>query len=222
MRLIRMADPGKAAFNSLGRTLVLSLVIPLVAIQGLLHLGLAPLLVIGIATVFPLIELVLEVRHTHRVGFISIVAIAGIVFGFGLSYVTGNAVFPVLKDSAFTFVFGLLFLGSLLTPRPLIYRLNLDMAGGTPAGRDAAIALWEKPHVRRAFRIMSAVWGLGLISDAAVRAIVSFTQPLSTAAALSPFISVVVFGGLIGWNMLYVRLMRRRAAALAAGAPAAA
>ncbi len=211
-----MPDPGKAAFNSLGRTLVLSLVMPLVVIQGLLHLGVAPVLVIGIATLFPLVELVLEVRHTHRVGFISIVAIAGIVVGFGLSYVTGNAVFAVLKDSAFTFVFGLLFLGSLLTPRPLIYRLNLDMSGRTPDARAAAIALWEKPQVRRAFCIMTAVWGLGLIADAVLRVIVSLTQPVATAAALSPVISVAAFGGLIGWNMLYVRLMRRRAAAFGA------
>ena len=206
-------DPGRTAFNSLGRTLVLSVVVPLILIQVLLHLGLAPLLVLAIATLPPLYELVLELRHTKRVGFISLVSLVGIVAGFGLAYITGNAVFAVLKDSAFTFIFGCLFLGSLFTERPLIYRLNLDMSGGTPAGRAAATALWEKPHVRRAFRIMTAVWGLGLITDALVRVLIGLTLPIATVASLSPAITVVAFGGLIGWNMFYVRLLRRRAAA---------
>ena len=130
-------------FNSLYRTLGLSLVLPLIAIQVLLHRGVSPIIALGAATVFPLAEMVYEIVQTKRVGVIAIVSLAGIVVGFGLSFATGNAIFALLKDSLLTGVFGLLFLGSLLTSRPLIYRLNLDLAGSNPTALAAAEALWS-------------------------------------------------------------------------------
>jgi hypothetical protein len=152
--------------------------------------------------------MMLEFGQTKRIGIIAIVALAGIVTGFALAFVTGNGIFAVLKDSAFTFVFGLFFLGSLLTKRPLIYTLNLDLAGADAAARAEGAALWEKPAARHAFRVMTIVWGIGLMLDAIVRVAVTLSVPLATAAALSPVISLIAVGGLIAWTARYVRARR--------------
>ena len=166
------------------------------------------------ATVFPLAEMAYEALHVKRIGLIAIVSLTGIVAGFGLSFATGNAIFALLKDSLFTAVFGVLFLGSLATSRPLIYRLNLDLAG-TEAARAANEALWERPEARRAFRLITIVWGAGLLFEAALRVVVALTLPIATATSLSPIIAVVVIGAILVWTVRYVRL--RRAAAARAG-----
>lgn len=205
-------------FNSLYRTLGVSLVLPLIAIQALLHRGVSPVIALAIAAIFPLGEMVYEATQTKRLGVIAIVSFIGIVVGFGLSFATGDAIFALLKDSLFTCVFGLLFLGSLATARPLIYRLNLDLAGADPVARAASEALWERPAARQAFRLMTLVWGMGLLFEAVARVVVAFTLPLASATAASPVIAVVVIGCLLAWTVLYARARRAAAArTLAAG-----
>ena len=206
-------------FNSLYRTLGLSLVLPLIAIQVLLHRGVSPIIALGAATIFPLAEMVYEIVQTKRVGVIAIVSLAGIVAGFGLSFATGNAIFALLKDSVFTGVFGLVFLGSLLTSRPLIYRLSLDMAGADPQARAKGEALWELPAARQTFRLITVVWGVGLLLEAGARVYAALTLPVATATSVSPIISVVVIGATLLWTVRYTRA--RRAAGARAGIPMA-
>jgi hypothetical protein len=143
--------PAAPRFQSLYRTLALSLVLPLIVIQVLLHRGISPVIALAVATVFPLIEMAYEAATTKRVGLIAVISLIGIIAGFGLSFATGNAVFALLKDSLFTAVFGFIFLGSLATPRPLIYRLNLDMAGTSPVISVVVIGMilaWTVLYVR--------------------------------------------------------------------------
>lgn len=205
------SSPGPP-FGGLYRTLSVSLVIPLIVIQVLIHRGVAPVIALAVATVFPLGEMIYEAVNAKRVGLIAIVSFTGIVVGFGLSFATGNAIFALLKDSLFTTVFGLLFLGSLLTPRPLIYRLNLDLAGTDPAARAGAEALWERPGAEGVFRLLTFVWGAGLVLEAAIRVAVALTLPIATATSLSPVIAVVTIGAILVWTVLYVRAVRRAAA----------
>jgi hypothetical protein len=54
--------------------------------------------------------------------------------------------------------------------------------------------------------------------DATVRIAVTLTVPLATAAALSPVISLIAFGSLGVWTVLYVRARRAAAAAAATAA----
>jgi hypothetical protein len=172
---------------------------------------------LAVAAIFPLGEMAYEGVQTKRVGVIAGVSFIGIAVGFALSFATGNAIFALLKDSFFTGVFGLLFLASLATPRPLIYRLNLDLAGADTAARAASAALWERPAARRVFRLMTLVWGVGLLLEAGTRVGAAFALPIASATALSPLIAIVAIGGLLAWTVLYTRA--QRAAATRASAP---
>ncbi len=198
--------------NGLVRNLALSVVLPLVVIQWQLRSGASPLQALTFAALFPVLEMVIEVAQTKRVGIIAIVALVGIVSGLGLAYATGNAAFALLKDSVFTGLYGLAFLGSLLTEKPLIYRLNLELAGTNPAARAEAAALWERAPVRRSMRLMTLVWGIGLIVEALARVVAVSTLPIASATALSPVIQVVIFGALTLWTILFVRAKRRASA----------
>jgi hypothetical protein len=204
--------PPPPRFQALYRTLGVSLVLPLIVIQVLLRHGVSPVMALAAGTVFPLGEMAYEAVTAKRVGVVAAVSFAGIAVGFSLSFATGNALYALLKDSVFTGVFGLIFLGSLFTPKPLIYRLNLDLAGADPAARAASEALWERPGARQTFRLITLVWGAGLVFEAMARVVAASTLPIGTATAASPIIAVVVIGGLLAWTVLYVRAVRRRAA----------
>jgi intracellular septation protein A len=206
-------DHSAPRFGALYRTLGLSIGAPLVVVEVLLHLGRSPTVALACGALFPLADLVYGVVRSRRLGAIPALSFVAIVAGLGLAFATGNALFAILKDSLFTTVFGLVFLGSLLGPRPLIFQLNRDLAGEDAGALAAIDALWERPAARQAFRLMTLVWGVGLLLEASVRVVVALTLPVTTAAALSPLIPVAVIGGLLVWTVRYVRARRAAAAA---------
>ena len=202
-------------FRGLYRTLIVSLALPLIVIQVLLHHGTPAVIALSAGTIFPLGEMAYELARTKRVGIIAAASFIAIAIGVGFSFATGNALYMLVRESLVTFAFGMLFLGSLLTSRPLIFRLNLDLAAHDSAARAAAEALWERPPARRTFRLITVVWGVGLLLDAVARVVVAFSLPIAAAAAASPAIAFVTIGALIAWTVLYVRAVRRSAAARA-------
>lgn len=199
-------------FGGLYRQLGLTVVGPLAAVEVLLHRGVAPATAYAVAAVFPLVEIGWEAVGARRVGILPAISLLAIVAGLGLTFATGDARFAILKDSVFTLVFGLVFLGSLARPRPLIFRLNQDLAADD-AARAGFEAIWERPDGRRAFRLLTLVWGVGLVGEAVARVICVLVLPLGTAAALSPVLPLVAIGGLTVWTVRYSRARRRAAAA---------
>lgn len=197
-------------FSGLYRMLALDVVLPLIVVQAALRFGLSPVVALAIAALFPLADTVIGFVQARTVSIIGAVSLVAILTGIGLAVVTGNARFAILKDSAFTFVFSLLFLASLASSRPLIFRLNaqmLDAAGATAFER----AWTERPAVRKTFRFMTLVWGLGLLLEALLRVAASFTLPVRAAAAASPWIAFVCVGGLIVWTIRYAKARRHAA-----------
>ncbi len=60
---------------------------------------------------------------------------------------------------------------------------------------------------------MTAVWGVGLLTEAAARIVAAFTLPPATSTLVSPTIAIAAFGALIAWTVAYTRALRRRGAA---------
>jgi len=203
-------QPRISRFSGLYRMLALDVVLPLIVVQASLRAGLSPVLALSLAALFPLADAILGIIAARSVNVIAGVSLLAILIGIGLAFMTGNALFAILKDSVFTLVFGLLFLGSLGASRPLVFRLNRQML--EPPGAAALDRAWdERAAVRHTFRLMTWVWGLGLLSEALLRVIAGFALPVARAAAVSPWISFVFVGGLIAWTVLYVRSRRKAA-----------
>jgi len=159
-------------------------------------------------------------RRAEALGIIVLITFA---LGIAASYLTGNARFALAKDSVLTGGVGLVFLLSLLAARPVMYLMIRQMVThGDPAKASALDARWDSsPGFRSTQRLMTGVWGAGLLADAAVRLVLIMMLPVSTAAAASTGILIATFVLLIAWTRLY---LPRRAARLqeAAAAPATA
>jgi len=205
----RIAAP-RARFGPLYRSLVVNVALPLIAVQVLLHRGVPAVPALAIAAAFPLADALRELWRARRVAALPALALAAIVFGIGTSLVSGNPAFAVAKESIVTAVLGVAFLGSLAARRPLIFHITKDFsAGDDAAGRARWDALWDVPQARRAFRLITAVWGVGLLIEASLRVVVAFALPPATSTIASPAIAIVALAALIGWTSVYTRTVRR-------------
>ena len=151
---------------------------------------------------------VLSVVRTGKVNAVALCVLGGLAVGVALSVVTGDPRFGVAKDSLYTGVFGGVMLASLVMPRPLMFHLIRPFAteDGDPAKVEEWNRSWGSRLFRRCMSVMTAVWGIGLLVEAAGRiAIVYGGASLDLAAALSPVLTAVVLIGLMGWTAGYGR-----------------
>jgi hypothetical protein len=200
-------------FGPLYRSLIVSVALPLITVQVLLRTGTRPVTALAIAAIFPFADAVIGLARKRTFDPIAILSLIAIVVGIGTSSITGNAGFAVAKDSLFTIVFGLIFLGSLAAPRPMIFQLGRQFAtGGDPAAAAAWDARWSQPGFRRTVRLITVVWGCGLLLEAMLRIVAAFTLPVTTSTIISPVLQVVTFAALILWTTRYTRAVRRRLA----------
>jgi hypothetical protein len=207
-------------FGGLYRSVIINVGLPFVTLQWLLRTGTPAVTALAIAAIFPLAEAIFTLVRNRRFDPIALLSLIAIVAGLATSALSGNAAFLLAKESVFTGVFGAVFLGSLAAPRPLIFTLGKQFS----TARDpAAMAAWEtrweaRPGFRRVVRIMTVVWGAGLLLEAVVRVGVAFTLPVVIASVVSTALQAVVLGSLIFWTAAYVRVAQRRVATAEAAA----
>jgi hypothetical protein len=159
------------------------------------------------------------VRH-RRVDAVGVLVLAGIVVGAILGLVSHNAKLVLDEGSVPTAVFGLVCLGSLATPKPLIYRLALEFIGPDSRQGREFTGLWQYREFRHVFRVMTIVWGAAYVAEAAARVVIVQNTSAGTALAISKALPYAVAGVLVLWTVGYGRQQKRRGERLAAAAAA--
>jgi hypothetical protein len=139
-----------------------------------------------------------------------------VLFGFGAgllaSLLLGGSAFVLkVRDSAFTALFGLGCLASLLSARPVMFYIGRALSAGDDQAKLAAYEeLWAMPTAPRTFRLITAAWGVGLMAEAGARVILAEVLPTGPFLAVSPALAGVVMGGLFGFTVWFSRRARRR------------
>ena len=72
------------------------------------------------------------------------------------------------------------------------------------------------PIGRHTFRVLSVVWGIGLVVEASARLTLADMLPTGTFLAVSPFITATVIGGLFAFTVVYTKRTQLESAALMA------
>ena len=207
------ADHFTPRFGPLYRSLIVSVALPLIAVQVLLRTGTPAVTALAIAAIFPFGDALVTLVRKRRFDPIAVLSLIAIVVGIGTSGITGDAGVAVAKDSLFTLVFGLIFLGSLGASRPMIFVLGKQFAtGGDPAAAAAWDARWALAPFRRTVRLITLVWGCGLLLEAVLRVVAAFSLPVTTSTIVSPVLQVITFAALILWTTNYTRAVQRRLA----------
>lgn len=159
----------------------------------------------------PIVWSIVEFARHRRVDALSVLVLAGIVLSLLAFFGGGGPRMLQLREKLVTGVVGVAFLFSALIRRPLIYeiaRASLMRRGGG-AELDRMHALRDDPMFRRSMTVMTVVWGLGLIVDVAIAAVLVFTLTIKQYLVVNPIEGYAVLGALSAWTWWYSR--RRQA-----------
>jgi hypothetical protein len=157
---------------------------------------------LAVVLVFPVAEIVFERVRRGRFDPIGIIALVGISLGLvGAVAFNGNATMLKVRESMLTGVFGVVCLVSLAARRPaMFYMGRLFATGGDPARMAEFNEIWDLPTVARRFRVVTAVWGVALVAEAAFRTVLAMTIPTQSFLVISQVVNWAVLGGLLWFS----------------------
>jgi hypothetical protein len=108
---------------------------------------------------------------------------------------------------------------SLRAAKPLIYRFAVELLGPqTPKGREV-VGAWQYPGFRRAFRVITAAWGVAYLIETAARLVVVETTSTGIALLFSKLVPYVFALALSVWTVAYGEQEKKKAEQLAAAEP---
>jgi hypothetical protein len=206
----------RSRVRQIAMILVFDLIGPLVTFSLLRSNGMSTVAALIISGVFPALGIAVGGLVDRRLDIIGVVVLAGLVVGTVLGLVSGNARLYLLEGAVPSLVFAVACLGSLRASKPLIYRFAVELIGpDTPKGRDV-IGAWRHPGFRRAFRVITAAWGIAYLIEVVARLVV--VEVTSTGMALlfskvMPYVCAVI---LSIWTLGYGEHEKKKAEQLAA------
>ncbi|MCY7303154.1 MAG: hypothetical protein LH654_08990 [Thermoleophilia bacterium] len=200
-------------------SLALDVVVPVVAYQGLIHvLGMARVPALVLSGAFPAANVVRRYVQHRRVDPIGVIVLVSILVGAVLSLVSGSEKLTLLRESFLTAAFGLAFLVSLVFGRPIMFLLVRQFVAREDEQQLSEWdGLWEDvPPFRRVMRQMTAVWGIALLSEFALKVVMIETLSTDLVQAISGPLILVLTAVLIVATIRWGRRVRERGAEPAA------
>jgi hypothetical protein len=161
-----------------------------------------------------------QFARQRRIDIIGVVVLFGFTVGVvGSTLLGGNAYVLKVRDAFLTAAFGIVCVITVFTQdRPAFFYLSRYFSAGTDKEKVSAFnRLHEVPAGRHAFRVLSVVWGIGLVVEAASRLTLADLLPTGTFLAVSPFITASVIGALFAFTVVFTK----RAQLLAGATPPA-
>jgi hypothetical protein len=166
----------------------------------------------------PILWSVGQLIWSRKLDTLSLLVIAGISLSLVATLLGGSPRLLLVRESLITGIFGLIFLGSLLFPKPLMFYIVKTTITKQGLSEEAFASRWSIPGFRFTFYLMTVVWGAGLLVEATVKIILAFTMPTGLFLVVSPIISYGIYFGLLGWSILYGNQRRKAGERLAAAA----
>ncbi len=169
----------------------------------------------------PILWSIVEFVRNRKIDALSLLVIAGIALSL-LAFVGGGSVkFLQLRENLVNGLIGLVFLGSVVIGKPLIYQLARAGMQRKPGQSDELAKfeqLRDKPGFKRSMVIMTLVWGWGFVGATAVACALVFLLPIKTYLIVGPIVGNGIVGLIALWTFWYVRESKRRGAEAAKAA----
>jgi len=204
-------SPAKGGrLRSIATIVIFDVAAPLAAYSLLRSAGMTAVTALLLSGVFPALVVTIGAVRNRRLDVVGALVLAGIVVGAVLGLLSHSTRLLLVEGSVPTAVFAVACLGSLRARRPLMFSLALEFTGpDTANGREMA-RLWEYEGYRRVFRVITAVWGVGFLLEAALRVVIVYHTSTGTALASStvtPFLWVAL---LSAWTVAYGARHKKR------------
>lgn len=159
----------------------------------------------------PILWSLVEFARHRRLDMLSMLVLGGIVLSLLAMLGGGGPRFLQLREKLVTGVIGLAFVGSALIGKPLVYELaRATMRRKSEKEAQEFEALQVHDGFRRTMRLMTWVWGLGLVADVAVSVVLVFELTIREYLIVNPILGYATMGGLTLWTFLYGRRAKQR------------
>jgi hypothetical protein len=206
--------------RSIAMIVIFDVAAPLAAYSLLRSAGLTAVTALLLSGVFPAVGVAIGVIRHHRLEVVGALVLTGILVGTILGLVSHSTRLVLAEGSVPTAVFGVACLVSLRARRPLMFGIALEFTGpDTAAGREMT-GLWQYEGYRRVFRVISMVWGIGFLAEAAARIVIAYNTSTGTALASSKATPFVWAAVLSAWTVAYGTHQKKKGERLAAAAAA--
>jgi hypothetical protein len=178
--------------------LVLDIGAPIGLYYGLRGAGVSNLVALGAGALVPAVGVIVQLITRRRLDGVGGVVVVSVLATIALSLITDNPRFLLAREGFITALWGLWFLATLRAgpgKRPAAFRLARPlMEGRSSFGRASWDELWARePAFGRIWRVSTVMWGAGLLVDAALRVLMSYTLPVSVVPGLGGALWPVTF-----------------------------
>ncbi len=200
-------------------TILLNIVAPIVVYDVAVAQGVADVPALLLSGIPPLLEMLGTIALRRHADEFSVLVLILIALSVVVALLGGDARLLLLRESAVTGLFGLVLLGSLLTPRPLMFLFGRRFAtDGTREGVAWWNGLWQHPQFRRMQRQLTTMWGVTLLLEAVVRGLLTYRLPVGTMVVVNNVVPTVVIVVLVTVTIMWGRRARAAGARRAAEA----
>ena len=164
------------------------------------------------SSVPPMLWAIAEFIRRRQLDAVSVLVLSGIALSLLAMIGSGSARFLQLRENLVTALIGLVFLGSVVMGRPLIYYLaRAGIQRSAPEQAAAFEALRHTPYFYRAMTIMTLTWGIGLLLSTAVACVLVFSISIHDYLIVQPIVGYGTMGLLVLWTLGYRRSLQKRA-----------
>ena len=176
--------------------------------------SISPFVALVASGVPSLIHSLVGISRRKRVDFLAGIALTAIVISIIITVLGGDPKIYLIRESFFTVAFALVLLVSLALPRPFMFYMARHFAAGNDPAHVARFdLLWQQDErVRCGMRLLTAVWGVGFLLEAAIRITLVLTLSTEQFLAVSPFVIYGITALLVLWTLSRGRGSRKRSA----------
>jgi hypothetical protein len=178
--------------------LVLDVGAPIGLYYGLRAAGLSNLVALGAGAIVPAVGVIIQLVTRRRLDGVGGVVVVSVLATIVLSVITDSPRFLLARDGFLTALWGLWFLATLRagrSRRPAAFALARPlMEGRRPFGTASWDDVWARePAFQKIWRMSTVIWGVGLLIDAVLRVLMSYTLPVGTVPGLGGALWPVTF-----------------------------
>jgi hypothetical protein len=200
----------KDILRSILTTLLINGALPLLVYE-LLRSHLTSISALSIATLIPLLDNLYSLIKHRKLDVFAVFMLISFILGLLMVTMGGSERLLLIRESFVTAIMGVIFLSSLLFPRPLIFYFAMRFTVGYDPQRTAAFsANWKYPYFRFVLRLMTIVWGIALLGEALLRTILVYQLTVTQFLALSNFVMYGFIGAAIVWTFYYRRHSQKK------------
>lgn len=200
--------------NSIAKSVLMSIVIngliPMLVYKFLTNYY-SSLVSLIIATSIPLLDNLCSIITQKKIDVFAMFMLVGFVLSITAFFLGGNDRLILLRESFVTGIMGIIFIISLLFPKPIVYYFALRFIAD-PTKKSKIESNWQYPSVRSIYRLMSAMWGVMLLIEALLKTYLVYHLSIMAFLAVSPFVLYGIIGIAIVFTIAFQKQLKKNMA----------